>query len=174
MTNCSATPRDAAPDRTNTGWLLVREPIDDGPRRRRVDLLERRRDVRLLDLGVGSHVVEPDALALQADPFGGRTQLAAQLPLDGLLQPDVSVVAELVREPDDGRRAGSGCLREVGDGSEPDDLRAVSSSAAAIRRSAGVRRSPCSRIRSATLIERRTLPNGPERLILFHSRDTLE
>ena len=59
-----------------------------------------------------------------ADPLGGRAQLAGEVALDRRLERAEPVEAELGGQPHDGGRAGPGCLGEVGDGAEPDELRA--------------------------------------------------
>ena len=86
MTNCSATPREAAPDSTSTSDALVGR---DARSTTRVDAVSMwssvDRHVRLLDLGVDAHVVEAGSVALLPDPFGGRPELATQVALDGTL-----------------------------------------------------------------------------------------
>ena len=117
--------RDAPRRRTrqhHDGVRLVGEALDHDAGRFGVDLIERRRHVRLFDVRVQPHIVEAATMALLADPLGRRSELAAQVALDGVLQPDIPVVAELVRQPHDGRRAGAGSMRQIGDRAEPDDL----------------------------------------------------
>ena len=60
-----------------------------------------------------------------ADPLGGRPQLPREVVLHRRLQRAEAVEAELGGEPDDGGRPGAGLRREVGDGAEGDEMRAL-------------------------------------------------
>ena len=102
---------------------LVGETLDHQPCRRRVDVIERGRDVRSLDLRMEAHVVDAGPVTLLPDPLGRRPEVTTQVALHRGLQADVPLVAQLVGEAHDGGRPGFGGVGEVGDGSETDDLR---------------------------------------------------
>ena len=107
------------------GMPLVGQPLDHDTCRDGVDVVEGRRDVRLLDVGVELHVVETVSLALLPYPLSGGAQLAADVTLHRFLQAHEALVAQLVRQTHDGCCPGIGRRSKIGDRSEADDLRVV-------------------------------------------------